>query len=123
MDIKKRVLVSVGILIILVLIFYFISSSITKYTGFFVSETKDFEDCLKENDITVYINSNNFNKTLNNLKTKNYLENFKAISCLTDKNLCVKNNINYSPTWIINSNRIKGDISVYDLSIISGCKL
>ena len=72
MNHKYKVLTSAIALIVLVVIFYFIANAITTYTGYFVTDEKinkptNFQLCLEEQDITLYINSANSKKTLENL--------------------------------------------------------
>ena len=67
---KKRIkIVAFTIVVLFILVggFYFITEKITKYTGFFISETdkkNDFKDCLSDKNITLYINSEDSVKTL-----------------------------------------------------------
>lgn len=125
---KKRIMMNVGILIIvliiLVIVFYFITSFITKYTGFFIiSADKNFETCLKEKTIIVYINSNNPEETLGNFEIKEHLENINIFNCLRNKEYCNSKNINYFPTWFIEGGKIEGDISLEVLAEASECEL
>ena len=117
---KKKVIVSVIILIVTVLIFYLIANSITKHTGYSVLNNK-IENCLEEKDITIYINSYNSLKTLNNLETKDYLSNVEIVNCLLNKLTCMSNDVSNFPSWDINDKRIEGDISVDELVEFSGC--
>ena len=122
--ILKKVLIALIVLIFLVVIFYFITSIITKYTGFFVIDyNKNFQSCLKEKTIIVYINSNAPEKTLENFEAKDYLENINIFNCLRDKEYCNNQNINYFPTWFIDDRKIEGDISLEVLAKASGCLL
>lgn len=125
---KKRIIKNIGVLIIvliiLVIVFYFITSIITKYTGFFIiGSNKNFESCLKEKTIFVYINSNNPEETLGNFEIKEYLENINIFNCLRDKEYCNSKSINYFPTWFIEGEKIEGDISLEVLTEASGCEL
>jgi hypothetical protein len=128
MKATKRVLITLLIGIILVTAFYIITNTITKYTGFSISEKplekdKAFNDCLKENDITLFINSEDVSSTLNNIKEKNYLDSVKEFNCLRNKQICLEKGIISFPTWIINNNKIEKDISVSELSEITKCDL
>jgi len=125
MNPKQRILVSVGIVVVLVLVFFFITDSITKHTGFSVSESEEdsFASCLKEQEINLYINTNEPAKTLKEIILFDYLQYFHIINCLDNNQECLKNNVNSFPTWIINKNKINKDISFDELSEYSGCKL
>ena len=125
-NMQKRILITVIIGIVLIIAFYFITNAITKYTGFFVSgigETEDdFNVCLKEQDITLYVNTEDIANTLKDIQLLDKLENFKIKNCLRNNEECSGKGINSFPTWIINKNKIDRDISLDELSEYSGCK-
>jgi len=125
MDPKQRILITIGIGVVLVLGFFFITDSITKHTGFSVSESKenDFGSCLKEQEISLYINTDNTAKTLKNIILFDYLQYFQITNCLINNQECLKNNINSFPTWILKGQEINRDIYLNELSEYSGCKL
>jgi len=125
MESKQRILITLGIGIVLVLGFFFITEAITKHTGFSISESKEdnFASCLKEQDITLYVNTNEPAKTLKNTMLFDYLQYFKIINCGRNNQECLENNINYFPTWVINNNRYKKDINLQELKEISGCNI
>lgn len=112
--------------IVLIIAFYFITDAITKYTGFFVSEAKsmdeDFNVCLKEQDIALYINTENLADTLKDIQVFDKLENFKIKNCLRDNQECLEKGVTSFPSWIINNVKINRDISFEELSDYSGCK-
>jgi len=112
--------------IVLIIAFYFITNAITKYTGFFVSEVKspddDFNTCLKEQDITLYVNTENLADTLKSIQIFDKLENFKIKNCLRDNQECLEKGVTSFPSWIINNIKIDRDISFEELSEYSGCR-
>ncbi len=111
-------------LTVLVVIFYFVASAITKYTGFSVVvnvEKKDFNKCLEEKEIVLYINSNNPIETLDDFETKDFLGNVEVFNCLLNKFDCINRGIDYFPTWVIDDEKISGDISIDVLAKVSGC--
>lgn len=122
---KQRILLTIVIGIVLVLGFFFITDSITRHTGFSVSESKEdsFASCLKEQEISLYINTDKSAKTLKNIILFDYLQYSQITNCLSNNQECLKNNVNSFPTWIINRNKIDRDISLQELKEISGCKL
>jgi hypothetical protein len=123
---KKRVLLTLGLGFVLILMFYFITGAITKYTGYSVSpsldEKTDFESCLVNQDIILYINSEDSSKTLKEIKNFDYLTDIKFFNCLKNQEKCISEEITTFPSWVINNNKIERDISVKELSEISGCK-
>lgn len=119
---EKRVFKTIKLIIILIAIviaFYLIASSITKHTGLFVFN--DLENCLKNQNIILYINSYDTAKTINNLQTSEYLNDITIINCLNARDKC--NNINSFPNWDINGRIVDDDISVKELADFSGCKV
>jgi len=125
-DMHRRILITLLIGLILVVGFYLITNAITKYTGFFVaSETKgsDFEECLKEQDITLYVNTEDMAKTLKTIQLLDNLKDVKIMNCLRDNVICSERNVNSFPSWIINGKVISKDINFEELSEYSGCKL
>ena len=125
---SRKVLLTMGVLVLLVTTFYFVSSSITKYTGFFVSDEvlnkpSDFELCLESQSITLYINSEKTSATLKNIWTLDFLENVNIVNCFRDNVPCMKAGVEIFPTWIINENKVERDISVFELADYSYCKL
>lgn len=122
---KRMILVSLIIIIVLVCAALIITSSISKYTGFSISENpNDFIECLKEQDITIFINSENPSETLKGISSYDYLSSAEIINCKRNNNLCLDKGVSGPfPSWIINDKLIKEDISIAELSESSGCKL
>jgi len=114
-----------GVIVLLIALFYFITGTISKYTGFSVSGSKDddFRVCLEEKDITLYINSENPAKTLRKIELIDYLRDIKIFNCLRNNQVCLDKGVGAFPTWIINKNKIEKDISISELSGLSGCRL
>ena len=126
MDMRKRILITMTIGVVLVIGFYIITNTITKYTGFSVSpvEEKDgFTSCLKEQDITLYINTNDLSQSLKKIQLFDYLDNFKIVNCMRNNQACLENKISSFPTWVINNDKIDKDINLKELIDLSGCKI
>ena len=121
----KRIILSFFVLIFLVGLFFFVTSSITKYTGLFVTEQTDqkneFLSCLENKDITVYINTRDTSESLRNLLAKDYLSSVKIINCAWNNERCVSAGIVSFPSWIIEGKSIARDLSTDELSTMSGC--
>lgn len=127
MDTKNRVMVTVGILVALVVVFYLITSAITSTTGYFVSDVveknKAFVECLKERDIVLYINSENVSLSLKSIQAKDFLEGIDVFNCYRDNLACVEKGVGEFPSWIINKRKVNRDIGIYELAEFSGCDL
>ena len=126
MAIKSRIITSIGILVLLVVVFYLVTSAITKFTGYSIFETfkeRDFKECLKENNIILYINSRDTLATLDELKTSDYLRSVEVYNCFLDKSYCDNEGVDFYPTWDKDGKKIEGDINVNSLSEFSGCSL
>lgn len=125
MESKQRILLTLGICIGLIFLFFFITEAITKHTGFSISETKenDFDKCLKEQDIHIYINTNEVSTTLKKMQLFDSLQDFEITNCMINNQECLENGINSFPTWIINGEKINKDISISELTEYSGCEL
>lgn len=127
MESVKRVVATFGVLVVLIVIFYLITSTITKTTGYFVSEDpnkkNDFEKCLKEKEIVLFINSEIPSETLKELRVSEYLSSFEIFNCLRNKEFCINNRIKSFPVFVIEGKNIDGDISVEVLEELSGCRL
>ena len=119
----KRILITLTIGIVLILGFYVITNTITKYTGFMVfSDENDFEKCLKNQDINLYLNTQKLSKTLKDIQLIDNLEYVKITNCAVNKEGCVEKDINNFPSWIINDNKINRDINFEEFEEFSGCK-
>jgi len=121
---QKRILITIGIAVIVLIGFFFLTKAITKYTGFSVSskEENSFKSCLREKDVTLYINSLNSSDTLRNCNLFDYLDDIKIINCIGNKTPCIEKGIT-SFSWVIEGKKIDGDISILELSQLSGCNL
>jgi hypothetical protein len=123
----QKVVLSLLSLIALVLILFFITNSITKYTGYSVSgkssKIDDFKKCIKENKIILYINSNDIVSTIDKIQLKDYSEDINIFNCMRNNQYCIDESISNFPTWIINNKKIESDISLERLQSETGCTL
>ena len=123
MESKQRVLVTIVVGIIIVMGFFMISKNITKYTGFFITEDEDETDfikCLDEQDVVLYVNTNDLS-TLQNIELFDYLEYFEIMNCFGNNQPCLEKEVDSFPFWIINNEKIRGDIDFEKLKEVSGC--
>ena len=118
---RGNIIRTLGILALLLVVFYIATNSITKFTGFSIANSDNLRSCFKEKDITLYINSVDALKTLTKMRTSKYLTEVEWINCYTTRNKC--NDLNYFPTWKIEGETFVGDLSVRELSELSGCKV
>ncbi|MBS3080748.1 hypothetical protein J4221_04715 [Candidatus Pacearchaeota archaeon] len=114
------ILVSILVLLLLVVLFYVISNSITSYTGFVLLDDP-YRDCLENKDIKVFINSADSGEAIKKLKLLEYADSFDMYNCLINNEVCTFNNINSFPTFMINGKKIEGNIDKETLSKFSGC--
>ncbi len=123
MEQKKRILISAIILVALIAVFYLVTSGITKYTGFLISENSNDElgECLSLQSLVLYINLENSDEALKKTGLIQYMEYFKIQNCFTNNQPCLEEGVTYSPTWIINNNKVVGDITESELAEYSGC--
>lgn len=122
MEIKKRIIASLLIIILLLITFYFLTYNITKLTGKSIStKITGFEECLKDQNIILYINGEDTDNELKNTGLGEYLEYFKIKNCFRNSKLCEEEGINYFPTWIINNKKIKGKLSISELKSYTNC--
>jgi len=120
----KKFFITLGTFAVLLVIFFFITSSITKYTGYSITDTDDktdFEKCLEEQHLVLYINTADSTKTLQEIQLIDYLQYFDIINCKTNNKPCLENKVNKFPTWEINEYKLE-EISFSDLIKFSGCR-
>jgi len=124
MEQRKRIFISLGILVALIIGFFAITSAITKYTGYATTDNmqNSSQTCLGKQDIKLYINSANTDDALRETGLLDYLQYFDIHNCFTNNQPCIENNIDNFPTWIINGKKYVGDISVEQLGQYTGCK-
>jgi len=120
-----KALLTIAAAIVLVLVFYFIANTITKFTGYVVAEPLDneFAACLEEKDVTLYINTEDPEEILKNSKVIEYLKNIKIMNCQRNPESCEELGIITFPTWLVNNQIIAGELSLEDLSKYSACPL
>jgi|TARA_B100001971_G_C18122650_1_gene500293 hypothetical protein len=81
----KIIAISIVVLVVLVLGFYFISSGITKFTGLFVDEDilgdGRLIKCLSEKEVRVYVDKGESNNVLSELDYVDYLPYMDIFNC------------------------------------------
>lgn len=120
-----RILVTIIILIIISLSFYFLSETITKYVGFLVfDEVKEesFSECLNSKKIFLIINGEDSTQAIQNIALHEYLNHIEIFNCARNNEICDSIGIFSFPTWIIENKVITGDITREHLITFSGCQ-
>ena len=120
----QRILLTIGIVVVLLAGFFLVTEAITKYTGFSITpetDNSDLKNCLKEKEISLYTNTYDLAETLKELKTIDNLDGVEIVNCLRSKQDCSDKEIDSFPMWIINDNIVYGDITVDELTELSGC--
>jgi len=123
MEQKKRIFISLGILIVLIIGFFAVTTAITRYTGYAFKDDSNTNSisCLANQDIKLYINSADSDNALKETGLTDYLQYLKIHNCFTNNQPCVDNGINSFPTWIINGKEYVGAISETQLGQYTGC--
>ena len=119
----KRVFITGGLLLVLVVGFYLITSNITKYTGLLISDgisDDNIAECLKQKEITLYINSEDSKKTLGDSNIASYLPYIKIFNCVNNQKVCADKIVDIFPTLIIGEKKLE-KIDADNLLEISGC--
>ncbi|MFH1307615.1 MAG: hypothetical protein ABIH72_02075 [archaeon] len=125
MDSKNKVIVTFGILILLVLVFYFVAMNITKHTGYVsISEEetkKDFAQCLTNKGILMYGSAYcGHCKNQKELFGDSFLY-VNYVECTENPEAC--QDLSGVPAWDINGEITYGTQTLEKLSELSGCSL
>lgn len=123
MGFGKRILITLIVGIVLISVFFVVTNTITRLTGFSVSNSEDFKKCLSEQEIILYINTEKVSETLNDFELMQYFEYIKIKNCFRNNNVCLQDGVDSFPTWIIKDNEINRDITADELSEFSGCEI
>ena len=129
----KKVLVSIGVLIVLVVIFYFSAKAITNYTGKAVADVnsnsvEDFAKCLSDKNAKMYGaywcgHCQNQKRMFGDaVKYIDYIE-CDAGGENSQADLCSQKGIGGYPSWEINGKLYSGEMNLAKLSELSGCKI
>ena len=120
-----RIIMSIIVLVSLIAFFYFITNNITKYTGLFISEEilnkeNKLDDCIKENNIEIFINSQESKIAIDTLKLTSF-NNIKIFNCNNNEEYCNFRNIKVYPTFNINGKNLEENLDDYRLTNLLGC--
>jgi hypothetical protein len=126
MEMGQRVLLTIGVVVVLMAGFFLITNAITKYTGFSITaeiEEDSFKSCLKEKGILLYVNTNDLSETLGDLELIDHLADVEITNCLRNNQVCLDDGVSSFPAWVSGDNLAYGDITIDELSELSGCSL
>lgn len=119
----RKALRSFVFLLVLVLALYFVANSITNYTGLIVGEVNnEFERCLSEKDIRLYVENYDMAE-VKKMKTADYLGSVDVSGCVLNKIDCIQEGVAEYPTWIINGEKVVGDIDIFNLADLAECEM
>lgn len=127
MDVKKEILISLAVLVVLVVVFYIIASTITRLTGFTITgkaiysdvELEDFVRCLNNEGIKLY-----FSPTSSECKSQKKLfkDAFPYLDII-DCSLEDCSDLEEVPAWEIDGKVIYGKQEIKNLEELTGCKI
>jgi hypothetical protein len=120
----KKVLTVVALLIIITVSFYLIAQTITNVTGKIIIDKiqpDSLSICLEKQDIKLYINDLNPENRLRRMEARDYLSSIEIHNCIRNNQECLREGIEFNPTWIINNKKIPRDITSEELLEFSGC--
>jgi glutaredoxin len=126
MDAKRRVILTLVVLVISGAILYFTAKAVTQFTGYVISSklgNENFAKCLGQNSI-LYVKAGCPHCANQEEMFGDYLVHLNIVDCAISPEKCQEAGIEYVPTWIINGEKqASGSVSLQELAKISGCKL
>lgn len=121
MEKVNKVLVIFLLLILLVIVLYLILYTITRFTSYTIIDISDKENCIRTQDIELYINSDNPSEVITTISLKRYLDIIKIKNCFKYDTECLKLGINKFPSYKINDKIIEQDLTEEELVNFAGC--
>lgn len=126
-NLKKRVILTFGILILLVGVFYVLSFGLSYLTGMDIFEDKSeidlFAECLDEGGIILYIMGGDSYSESQKNEFKDSVKYLKIIDCLEQPEICQGAGIEGFPAWVIDGKVNYGNKNLDQISKISECSL
>jgi len=129
MDIKKRVVISIVVLLVLVAAFYFITSTITRLTGFTITgkavysaeRLDNLAKCMTEKGIKLYTNPTCTHCNAQKRLFKTAIQYVDVIEC--DYTIAKCYDLLGVPAWDINGDIFYGKKEIKELIELSGCEV
>lgn len=121
MDVKRRVTVSLVVLIVLVIGLYFFTDWFSKVTGYFTGEDERVKiaDCLAEKDAVLFITSTCLDcEAQLDVFGAEASERLPIIQCPSQEDCPSAQGF---PSWIINDNKLRGVQDLDSIKKSSGC--
>lgn len=113
-----KVLTGACALLVLVGMFYFISYSITKFTGMSIIDDDEFRDCLDVKNVKLFISGD---VGVENINAVDYLGDVEVVNCDEYSKVCEVLDVKKFPSWIIGGEKIERDVTLEELGDLSGC--
>lgn len=121
----RKIILTSLLIVIITLALYIITKTISNLTGFSIADPTGSKagvtECLKQKDITLFINSQNPMDELNKIKAQEILTLIKIVNCNKNTYFCSENLIAEYPTYVIETNKIVKDLTYEELVGLSGC--
>lgn len=118
-----RVIVLASALVVLVLAFYLVTESISRYTGFVIAGPDDesLNACLKEKNIKLFIEEADPYNYLKSLDTYEVMNNIEITNCYKNPFYCEDMSIMDYPAYIIQNEIIYKDMKMEEFIQKTGC--
>jgi len=114
----KRILISTGVILAVILLAGYILFSQQED----IQITEELAKCIGQNSV-LYSQTGCIHCETQKALFGNYFGNINEIDCLKKENLnsCVENKIEGTPTWIINNQKYSGVRKISELKELTGC--
>ena len=118
-----------GLLCIIALGFYFVTSAITKYTGYSIFGEKYYSSiqleslakCMTENNVVLYASSTCPHCKAQKDLFKDAVQHLNITECIEEPEKC--NGLLGVPAWMINGKLVYGEQTIEQLDELSGCEI
>jgi hypothetical protein len=121
--VNKVFLGIISAIVIVAFLFVVTEMIIIPSKGFIAQDSyMDFQTCIRQKEVVLYINTNNPSQILGNLQVVSSLNHIKIKNCYNAKSECDSLGLSKFPSWIINGQKVEGDINEDILAKYSGCK-
>lgn len=121
---RKKALLTLGAVVVLIIVLYFVANAITTYTGYSIKENVDeFAKCLSEKGAVMYgTDSCHFCQEQKKLFGDSF-EYINYVNCDSNGEECISKGIAGYPTWIIDEEAHEGVQDFDMLAEYTGCKI
>ncbi|MDP3027509.1 MAG: hypothetical protein Q8N63_07425 [Nanoarchaeota archaeon] len=124
---KKKILLILGVLILLIGIFYIVAFGVSFLTGKIISEDKSeidlFAECLTNKNIKLYIRGGDSYCDSQKNEFGSSSKYLNIIDCANEPALCQEAGVQGIPAWVIDGKVYYGNKNLEQISQISKCPL